>query len=320
MISYLSLADILSRIEHFTADTQLYRDAVMRTWINSELEYVGGLIDWPELTAKTEVTSQNGEDLHLPYDCSILMDVRRKIDMSEIIIVSPQAAMDRYGLAYGVGSAPVCMVPNGAWGQSLFLPVASTIRVNSQGDAVSVKIRGKVGGVSAEEVAAFTGIHDFTNVYDAGLSIEMVSTSSTALVGSALPRTKPLIVQSMPGSVEICRIPSWHSTTKYRWYRLQPASGVGVEDYVMTYRRMPRPLYDPDDVPDIPVSIYLVEAGIAASWRMQRKWQPASDHEARAHQILDTIIARMVANEPRLMQIRPAWGWRPRYRGLSVSP
>lgn len=304
-MDYLSFKETKLRIQHFVQDTQSsLHEVVIEEIINNAYVDVASRFSWRELNRVDRMPAAlavGAQFFRLPIRARILKHVCRGNDGEEMRYYSPQNLLQGSAQWENTQGFPVGYTDVGSYAQASLVITAEKVIV-AGGD---VRLRGVTGGIEAEESILDGGTS--ANTYGTGLSLLAISTDQAAMPSDPSPRLVDIVVTGQTSGTVYLRIRPRMFTERIAWYKLLPLSGEAV-DLLVAYERDIEPMVNDGDIPDIPVSRYLLEVGIAEFSECMRLKQSAQVHHAKAERILRDIVYARKLREPQINQARPLPG------------
>lgn len=310
-MDYLSFGEIRARIGHFMQTTEDNRVVLLKEIINDAYQDAATRIAWPELQKIVRMVAQlaSGASVFtVPSEVRLLNGIWRATDGEELLWVQNTALMDRAAIIENTQGLSAGFAEVGSFAQKIVVAVAEKLLITFPAGGGSVTIQGLVAGDHVEETLA-TASTTITsaNTYDAGLSILQVSTDVTNFPSQTAPRTGDIVVTGFTSALEYTRIDARQNTSRNRWFKVVPVSSRN-EDLLVAYTAGVLPMVQDNDVPQIPISRYLIERGKADVAEHLNKRQSAQVHEIRAERIFSNIAMSRKGAERKLFQIMPKPG------------
>lgn len=302
MIEYQTLSEMTAEVGRFIGDTGTTNATKIKDTLNKWYSYVSKQWVWPTLIILDEsnITTTSGEKrLYLPKRIDrVYFIYTPDLENSAVFRVADQF-FEREGTLAGNQGAFTTFADAGELGRKAdFSSTAEILSVSSSSSSdttQTVVLRGLVSGEEAFEEVTLSGTTpvDSTNTYQ-----DLFSAScdgSNAGVVSVAGKTS--------GTTYAALAPR-ERTARYRVLRLSSIPDSTDTLKVFARKRINRLSYD-NDVPEIPVSQYLVEKAISEHFARQRKWAEAASYHMQISEAILRGLTRDLSHEPAIIQATP---------------
>lgn len=307
-MDYLPFKEIYTQIEQYVQDTGSYRQTRIQDSINREYENVANRYDWPQLKRyiQSGLSQVSGSAfLVMPKDFKFLI----ALGQSTTGIQSDISGWRRL-ISGTVGKLTTTgpfeeVAEVGEYAQLTQIVAAEKLRFvsSSASDTTqSIRVRGLVSANEREETVALNGLTtvDSALTYDAGLSV-------LSIAGSTRDRQGVITVTGVTSGTTYLQIAPYEFTARHRAFRVYPQPTTAINVVVAYSKRIAWMLND-GDVPEIPVSQYLIKRVTGDIWTHMRKRSLGLEMIKEAEQILDTLTEQYESGEPRILQAAPPGG------------
>jgi hypothetical protein len=283
MIDFLTYNELYTQVGEYIQDTSSARQSQIQDAINREYSKVVADIDWPQLLKVTTTTLPNAATMYLPRDVDsikLVSDTTRRINLDG---TDTHQLYRQFASQIGNSAVPVDYADDGDHGKKADVASAETLNFVSSSAADTtqlVRIWGTdSAGAEQTEQITLNGTTDVPTTLTYS-DILRVSSNDTTRAGK-------VTVTGVTSSTEYVDILPNEVTIRYKRIRI---SGNSSNAIVLFYKkRVQRLTYD-DDIPELPISMYLFEIVVAKMYQLQRKWQPAQFHQAEAEKLkLDAL-------------------------------
>ena len=299
---YRTFRDIYTTATEFLQDQASTNTTVVKNIVNRKLIDIANSFDFDELRRVSSVTfNTSSAFLYMPPDVQTIL---------AIMDSSADEFLERHrleNLAYfdpskfdGTGEV-LKFAEAGSVGRTAdFSSSAETINVAST-SSTDVSLAVRLVGIDANG-------HQFsesvtTNASDGTTAVTSTNTFSDFLsVSIDVSHAGKITATGTTSSTVYARVSIDDKTVRYKRVRLLSPPNTANTAFVI-YKKFVSELKNDDDIPEIPVSEYLIEASIAAGKEYDGKIQEAEQHNARARSIIAGITAQNV-DESRV-QSRP---------------
>lgn len=160
-----------------------------------------------------------------------------------------------------------------------------TLSATGQTGTFDAVVHGMVGDDEVQE--------ELANITTAGITTTSVFTDLIAISTNG-SQTVPVVVTGATSATEYATIAINERTAHYKRIRLYQPTDGSSSTYTIWYKKKVAPLVKDNQVPEIPVSRYLVYKAIALNFASDRRFASgATYHDGQAERAIEDAIAEM---------------------------
>lgn len=306
MINFLTLADMRGQVGRFVGDTTSTRNEKTDEFLNLHYADVATRYRWPYLMRGVEqgVTTVSGEKfLYLPKDVAQLYFIMRGTPLGE----SPHQTIENFfkrqlELVDNVGRFITYADAGEAGRRAEFSTTAEKLTLQNVGGSgsQSVLVHGRVTISGTETIELMESValsgSSAANTTNTFSDLLQVSTDGS--------QTGYISVTGQASATLYATIEPGERTARYKRLRMGYVSDG--ETLTMYYKKAVRRLTEDLSVPEIPVSMALIQMAIGSMFMLERKWQGGGmTHLQLGEQILQNVWNEIITQPGRIEQSVP---------------
>jgi hypothetical protein len=310
-----TFSETVSEIGELVHDTSTARKTPIKQAINRAYDAIAARFDWPQLIFVDESgqrrlsgtavsTFEDGEaEVPLPYNATDIRSLRLQYQDSTrapIEVIPAQELYDKIGSKITTTGRPRKAAIIGTTAQFKRLTADDTPVVSSEVSGNDGVASVRIEYTKANAVFAEPSVTTLTGNFSAGVAFPNAVLAGYPIRSVTLPsgwKGAFFIKDSSANNITVIRSvqqPSNQANNEVRVASnmLLRLDRVPDTDYACTviFMRRPRKLVDDNDVPEIPVSTYLVEKVAAEILRQQNKKAIAAHHESEAAAFVGSVM------------------------------
>lgn len=298
-INILTYNELYTQIGEYIQDTGSSRQAQIKDAINREYAKVVDDIDWPQLLRYYTTTLPNASTMYLRRDVGsieLISDTDRNANLESADV---HQLYRQFASQIGNAAVPEKIADDGEHGKKADVSAAETLNFVSTaaGDTTqTVRIWGLDS--SNREITEQITLNGTTNVATTNTYSDILRVASNDTTRSGI-----VTVTGVTSSTEYVDILPNENTIRYKRIRI---SGNSSNNIIIFFEKKVQKLTYDDDIPELPVSMYLFEQVVAKMFQLQRKWQPAQFHQAEAEKLKLDLLASIETHSQTKRQAAPS--------------
>lgn len=306
-INLLTLADMRGQVGRFVGDTTDSRNEKTDEFINLHYADIATRYRWPYLMRSSEqavVTTSGEKFLYVPKDVGQIYFVIRGSPLGE----APHQTIENFfkrqmELVDNVGRFITYADAGDAGRRAEFSTTPELLTLQNVGSSIisqTVLVHGRVTISGTETIEVVESV-----TLTGSVAANTVNTFSDLLqVTTDGNQTGYIIVTGQSSGTLYATVESGERTARYK--RLRVGYVSDGETLTMYYKKQVRRLTDDLSVPEIPVSMALIQMTIGSMFMLERKWQGGGmTHMQLGEQILQNVWAEITTQPGRIEQSVP---------------
>ena len=306
MINYMTLADMRGQVGRFVGDTTATRNVKTDEFINLHYADIATRYRWPYLMRAAEslvVTTSGDKFLYLPKDVGQLYFIIRGTPIGE----APSQTIENFfrrqmELVNTIGRFITYADAGEVGRRAEFSDTAEMLTLQNVGGSGSqtVLVHGRVTIAGTETIEITESV-----TLSGSSAANTTNTFSDLLqVSTDGEQTGYISVTGQASATLYATIEPGERTARYKKLRVGYVSDG--ETLTMYYKKAVRRLTEDLSVPEIPVSMALVQMAIGSMFMLERKWQGGGmTHMQLGEQILQNVWTEIITQPGRIEQSVP---------------